>query len=360
MTSAVFAIPGDINLRTGGYGYDRAILARLPALGIATTHCGLPGTFPNPSEADIGESVKLLCAAAPNDVLLIDGLAFGVMPAHALARVPQRIIALVHHPLGLEAGLSLERQMYLIRHEIEALKFADHIVVTSAITAKTLVEDFAVPVNAITIAEPGTDRAPRNRRRTFAGEQIELLCVGSVIPRKGYDVLVSALSGLVHLNWHVTLVGNCERDRGTFEALQKQIQKLKLTDRISLVGEYSPQQLEPAYQCADVFVSSSLYEGYGMVLGEAMVRGLPVLTTTGGAAAQTVPDGAGLKVPPNDVGALRHALQRLILESDLRASLAQAAWQAGQTLPSWDDAAGKIADTIKLVAAGMSHKEKTS
>ena len=60
-----------------------------------------------------------------------------------------------------------------------------------------------------------------------------------------------------------------------------------------------------------------------MVLGEAMARGLPIVTTKGGAAAQTVPDAAALKVPPGDALALRHALQTAITDSALRARLSR-------------------------------------
>ncbi len=87
-----------------------------------------------------------------------------------------------------------------------------------------------------------------------------------------------------------------------------------------------------------------------MALAEAMARGLPIVTTTGGAAAETVPDGAGLKVPPGDVSALREALRKLLISPDLRAQLGEAAWRAGQALPSWSDTAGVIADALRRVA----------
>ena len=86
-----------------------------------------------------------------------------------------------------------------------------------------------------------------------------------------------------------------------------------------------------------------------MVLAEAMACGLPILCTTGGAAASTVPDGAGLKVGPGDVGSLREALRRLMEDAPLRARMAEASWRAGQGLPQWRDTAQLIARAIEKV-----------
>jgi glycosyltransferase involved in cell wall biosynthesis len=119
-----------------------------------------------------------------------------------------------------------------------------------------------------------------------------------------------------------------------------------------LAGEVDDAGLDGFYDSADIFVMPSLYEGYGMVLGEAMARGLPIVTTTGGAAAQTVPDGAALKVGPGDPVALTDALARLISDSALRSSLSQAAFAAGQALPSWDDTARIVAGVLARVAEG--------
>jgi glycosyltransferase involved in cell wall biosynthesis len=87
-----------------------------------------------------------------------------------------------------------------------------------------------------------------------------------------------------------------------------------------------------------------------MAICEAMARGLPLVASTGGAAAETVPDGAGLKVPPGDGAALRRALRHLLSDELLRRSLGEAAWQAGRTLPSWDETAARIVSV--LCAAG--------
>ena len=86
MTPAVFAIPGDIELPTGGYMYDRRVLALLARFGVAARHVQLPGSFPDPSAADLDETGRLLAAAAPGATVMIDGLAYGAMPAEVIAQ----------------------------------------------------------------------------------------------------------------------------------------------------------------------------------------------------------------------------------------------------------------------------------
>jgi glycosyltransferase involved in cell wall biosynthesis len=87
-----------------------------------------------------------------------------------------------------------------------------------------------------------------------------------------------------------------------------------------------------------------------MALAEALARGLPVITTTGGAAAETVPDEAALKIPPGDAGALRDALRSLLLDAPLRKRLSEEAWRVAQSLPSWRDTAEAVACVVEDVA----------
>ena len=158
---AAFVIPGDIDLPTGGYGYDRRVLALLPAAGVAIRHVVLPGGYPSPSPADLAASERVLAALPPDMTLLIDGLAYGAMPAEIVARISQPIVALCHHPLSLEAGLTAARQAHFRKTEAAALAFARHVVATSAMTKAILARDFGVPAERITVAEPGTDPGQR-------------------------------------------------------------------------------------------------------------------------------------------------------------------------------------------------------
>jgi glycosyltransferase involved in cell wall biosynthesis len=346
MTPAAFAVPGDINLPTGGYAYARRLLALFPTYGIEAEHVPLPGGFPDPSACDLRLAERAL-AAVGGKVALIDGLAYGALPRPLLVAVKAPIVALVHHPLFLEAGLSAARQAALCALERSALAHAKHVVVTSTTTARTLIEEFAVPAAKITVAEPGTDRAPR--AQGSGGEELRLLAVGAIVPRKAHATLVRALAPLAGRRWQLTIAGPTDRSSEARDAVEQAIAAAGLRSRVRLIGPVTPDRLAQLYASADAFVMPSLYEGYGMALGEAMARGLAIVCTTGGAAAATVPDGAALKVAPGDEAALTAALDRLLRDGALRAALADAAWAAGRRLPRWEDTARKIAEVIREV-----------
>lgn len=344
MTEVAFLIPGDLSLPTGGYGYDRAVIRLLPAQGLNAMHVALPGAFPNASAEDLADCAAIVHSLPADCVLLIDGLAYGAMPAELIRAFRRPVVALCHHPLALENGISAERAQALHLSEAAALHLASHVIVTSPLTGKILQGDFAVPADKITVAEPGTTRKPRATGSN--GATLNMLAIGSIVPRKGYGVLIEALGGLKKRNWQLKIVG-AARSLDTVNAIQAQIAQEGLTDRIQLLGAVRDRDLDDLYDKADLFVMSSLFEGYGMVLGEAMQRGLPIVTTTGGAANQTVPEGAGLKVPPGDSDALRAALDKAMADPDLRATLGEAAHLAGKTLPTWDDTARIIAGALR-------------
>ncbi|MFO1148976.1 MAG: glycosyltransferase family 4 protein [Alsobacter sp.] len=346
----VFAIPGDLATPTGGYGYDRELMAHLPEHGLSVEHLQLPGSFPMASVPDLGETGYKLSQTSPNSVILVDGLAYGAMTDIVLKDMDRTFVALVHHPLAHETGLSDRMRRALAASEKSALKRAAHVVVTSPATARTLVGEFDVPSEKLTVALPGTDPAPRS---AGSPDGTTLLCVGTVSPRKAYDVLARALGGLKDLTWTCRIAGETDRVAGEFDRVRAVIDEEGLAGRIAFIGVLDRPALDRAYACADIFLMPSLYEGYGMALAEAMARGLPIVCTTGGAAAETVPDGAGLKVPPGDAPALRHAIRVLLEDPARRRALSDGSWAAGRSLPTWSHTAGVVAETLKRVQAGM-------
>lgn len=331
----VFAVPGDLATPTGGYAYDRRMIAELSTLGWQVEALNIGEGFPRPGNDTRAKAEAMLAAVPAGRPIVIDGLAFGVMPEIATRLCASHpLIALVHHPLAMETGVGAEEAVRLRESERAALACTRAVIANSAMTARTLAADYGVAANRITVAPPGTDRPAVMSRAGEKSGIVELLAVGSIVPRKGYDVLVAALAGLADLPWRLTIVGDA-RDPDAAARLKQDIAEQRLVDRIALKGAVAPAQLAAFYASADVFVLPSRYEGFGMAYAEAIAHGLPVIGTTAGAIPDTVPPEAGMLVPPDDRVALAAALRRLIAHPEARARLAAGARAAADRLPTW-------------------------
>jgi glycosyltransferase involved in cell wall biosynthesis len=340
---AIFAVPGDLRSPTGGYAYDRRVMETLPDFGVGVVHLPLPGSFPNPSAEDVAETLRALKARQKPSILVVDGLAFGAFTQPLLDSLDGRVIALIHHPLFLETGLAHARKVELRDTETAALQRADHIIVTSRATKRILTEHMGLLSHKMTVAEPGTDPAGR---ATGTGAPLHILAVGAIMPRKGYDVLIEALGKITDLDWRMTIAGALDCYPATVEQLRAAIYSHNLQDRVHLAGKVVPATLDRYYESADLFVSASLFEGYGMVLAEAMARGLPIVTATGGAAGDTAGQAVALHVESGNIDELATALRRALTDKKLRDQLADAAWDAGRALPTWHETARRVAAVI--------------
>jgi glycosyltransferase involved in cell wall biosynthesis len=177
-----------------------------------------------------------------------------------------------------------------------------------------------------------------------------LLCVGSLIPRKGQDLLVQALAQLRDRSWRCLLAGSDARDMVFAQQLRAQIALLGLDTRVEILGECPEPLLQDLYRRADLFVLPAWYEGYGMAFTEAMAQGLPVIATTGGAIPCTVPAAAGILVPPGDIDRLAQAVARLLDDPSLRAHLAQGACVHARSLPDWAQVSAQFDAAVKELA----------
>lgn len=345
----VFAVPGSLDTPTGGYAYDKRIMAELRHLGWEVDYLNIGDGFPAPDAATRAAARSLLGALPAGRPIVLDGLALGVLPevaAEFASRHP--LVALVHHPLALESGLAAERAASLRRSEQAALAEVREVVVTSPAMAKLMASDYCVPAARITVARPGNDPVSLSARAP--NDILHLLSVGSVVPRKGFDILVSALALLADVPWRLTIVGDLTRDRTEAAKIQHLISQHGLASRIETIGAIPSAQLAELYAKADLFVLASRFEGYGMAYAEALCHGLPVIGTMAGAIPDTIPQGAGLLVPPDDPAALAAALRGIIADTEQRRSLSEAALAAARTLPTWRESAAIFAATLEKLA----------
>jgi glycosyltransferase involved in cell wall biosynthesis len=248
----------------------------------------------------------------------------------------------------LDHGLDTTQADTFRKTERAALVAAARVVVTSEATARIVITDYDVPSQLINVVRPGNDPVPPAPGSNDG--VVRLLSVGSVVPGKGYDLLIAAVATLADMPWQLTIAGDRVRDPATAAQIDADIAAYRLGDRVTMLGAVPPERLIELYLASDIFVLASHFEGYGMALAEAIAHGLPVVSTMAGAIPDTVPAGTGLLVPPNDFAALAQALRRLIGDPAERRQLAMNARAAAVQLPTWQDSARLFADAIEMVA----------
>lgn len=326
-----FLIPGDLSTRTGGYEYDRRVTDGLRRLAWDVHVVALDDSFPQPTSAALAHADAVLREMPAGRRVVIDGLALGAMPDVAAAHAGRlRLIALVHHPLALETGLPLDLAARLRESERQALAVVGGVIVTSRRTVDALA-DYGVHAARVTVVEPGTDAAPL--ARGSGDDAVQLLCVASLSPRKGHAILFRALSRLRDHAWRLVCVGG-ERDAAHVALLRELLAKAQIADRVDMVGEADGDHVGGYYDRSDVFVLPTWYEGYGMVVAEALARGLPVISTPTGAIADLVTAGNGMLVTAGDVDGWVDALSQ-VFDPRVRRQLAAGARATRHGLRNW-------------------------
>jgi glycosyltransferase involved in cell wall biosynthesis len=337
-------VPAPFDTVSGGYEYDRRMVAGLRAAGHDVNVLELAGSHPL-TDAVATEAARAAWATLPADTCpVIDGLALPAFAALGNELAARGAVGLIHHPTSLETGLAATDQTNLDAIERHLFQRLARAIVTSAPTAEQLACNFGVRRDRIAVVVPGTENVPRSAGS--GGAVCHVLSVGTLLPRKGHDVLLRALARLFDLNWHLTIAGAADRDKVHADGLAALAEELEIADRVDFAGEVAGPALEALWQRADLFALATHFEGYGMAVAEALKRGLPVAVTAGGAAGALVPVEGGVVCPPGDMEGLSKAMRRLIFSPTLRRDMAAAAWQAGQALPSWESQCRAFADVL--------------
>lgn len=243
--------------------------------------------------------------------VIVDGLLSGPDLVAESARV--QVVVLVHTPR-------------FERWEGEVLRAAAGVITTSRWTRDELVARYGL--DRVRVAEPGVDPAPL---ATGSPAGTRLLSVGAVTTLKGYDVLAAALATLDDLDWSCRVVGSLEIEPDLAAGL----------DRVSLAGPMTRTELDATYAEADLLVLASRAETYGMVVTEALARGVPVVASDVGGVREAL-GGGGVLVPPGDPEALGEELRRWLTSSGHRADMRAAACARRTTLSGWDRTAALV------------------
>jgi glycosyltransferase involved in cell wall biosynthesis len=333
---------------SGGNTYDRHLLRELGAQAWSAHERAVAGFWDRPGAASFAALEEALRQTPDGAVVLLDGLIASTAPE---VLVPQagrlRLVVLVHMPLGHRPTEDDARE-----RERTVLEAAAATVTTSAWSRRRLIELYDLPADRVHVAEPGTEAA-EPAGGTEAGEA--LLCVGAVTSEKGHDVLLEALESISALPWHCTCVGSLDRDPAFVESLRRRRLDAGLGERVSFIGQLSGSDLDHAYASADLLVHASRAETYGLVVTEALARGLPVIASEVGGLPEALGEGAdgtrpGLLVAPEDPAALADALSTWLGDAELRARLRRAAGERRESLTRWSTTASDVARVLAEVS----------
>ncbi|HEY4992797.1 MAG TPA: glycosyltransferase family 4 protein [Nakamurella sp.] len=347
---------------SGGNAYDRRICRGLATIGWSVHERGVPGCWPRPDAAARAALTGVIAGIPDGAVVLLDGLIASAVPE---VLVPQarrlRLAVLVHMPLGEdpvgawpvgEWSPGADVADARVR-ERAVLSAAAVVVTTSTWTRDQLLDRYALRPDRVHVAQPGVDAADLAPGTAAGGE---LLCVAAVTPLKGHDLLVEALAAVTDLPWRCLCVGTLNRDPGFVDGLGRRARATGIGHRVRLAGPRTGADLDAAYAAADLLVLATRTETYGMVVTEALARGLPVVATAVGGLPEALGRGAdgrrpGLLVPPGDAPALAAALRRWLGDADLRQRLRRAAEERRVTLSGWSTTAVRLSRVLAGVAA---------
>ena len=323
---------------SGGNAYDVRVCEGLAARGWSVREQEVSGAWPDPCAADLAGLATLLASVPDGDTVLVDGLVGSAAPKVLAAQTDRlRLALLMHMPLGHA-------------REQQAVEAAHVVVVTSEWTRRWVLEAYRLDSARLLVAVPGADPAPMT---PGSPDGRRLLAVGPVSRGKGHDILMAALQPCVDLDWRLDCVGSLDVDPGTAQRLVAWAERSG--GRVRMHGPLVGPRLEAAYAAADLLVHPSRAETYGMVLSEALARGLPVVASDVGGTrealgmADRVVDPA-LLVPSGDVERLASALRVWLTDDAERRRLRRGALDRRADLPSWDDTVVAVHDALRSAA----------
>jgi glycosyltransferase involved in cell wall biosynthesis len=333
---------------SGGNVYDRHVCSGLASLGWSVHEHAVHGFWARPDAAAFVALADVIQQIPDGGVVLLDGLIASAAPEVLVPQAPRlRLVVLVHMPLGdRQAGEARTRERAVLSAA------AAVVVTTSAWARDRLLDLYQLSAERVHVAEPGVDAAEL-ATPTEAGSA--LLSVAAVTFDKGHDVLLEALASISDLSWHCVCVGRLDRAPDFVEELRRRSFNGGLGDRVSFPGPRTGVELERSYAAADLVVLASRAETYGMVVTEALARGLPVIAADVGGLTEALGHGAagvrpGMLVAPGDAAALADALRAWLRDAELRARLRRAARERRESLRGWSSTASVIA----RVLAGVS------
>ena len=274
-------------------------------------------------------------------------------------RVPT--IATIHHPITVDRKIAIQsvysawekmkqwRWYSFIGMQRRVARSLPRIITVSKSAKEDISRDFKIPTEKFSIVPNGI-----NTRLFYPISEIEkeknrvIVTNSSDTPLKGLMFLFQAVAELTRIqDIYLTVVGE-PKENGD---MVKLIKELGISNRINFTGRIDDREFVRQYARATVAVVPSVYEGFGLPVGEAMACGVPVISTTGGALPEVVGN-AGVLVPPADSSALAGAIAELLTNPKMANDLGRTGYRRVQEHFTWQRAAEKTENAYREVIDG--------
>jgi glycosyltransferase involved in cell wall biosynthesis len=331
---------------TGGNVYNHNLVAKLRALGLDMRLQELAGPWP---EGDVSTHAMLARALRAAPGCLVDGIVASGSPEVVAAAVESghAVTIVVHMPISDEVGLEPARRHRYAALEAKSVRAASGVLCSSDWSAAELRRRYGR--TDIGVALPGVTPAAVARGSQDSGPP-HFLMLARLTPTKDQLTLVRALAQVADLPWTAALVGSDRADRDYAVRVRAQIATAGLGERITVPGTLRGQSLDQEWDAADLLVLPSRTETYGLVIVEALARGIAAVVTEDTGAVDALQHGAtalsaarpGTAVPAGDPATLAAVLRSWLTEPRLRQAWRQAALARRDTLPGWQQTAETV------------------
>ena len=345
-------IYGTLDTLSGGYLYDRQLVAHLRSQGDRVEIISLPWRSYAHHLAD-NLSTKLLrhLQRLDLDILLQDELnhpSLFWLNQRLRQEVSYPIVSIVHHLRSSEARPTWQNRFYRLV-ERRYLSGVNSFIFNSRTTRQAVVDclENQGPLSHGVVAYPAGDRfAPHLNDqeivdRAGAPGPLRLLFLGNIIPRKGLHTLLGALNRLPDArsagSWTLKVIGSPEVDRAYTSRIQRLVARYRFGENVQFLGVLNDRLLADQLSNSHVLAVPSSYEGFGIVYLEGMSFGLPAIASSAGAAGEIITSGKdGFIIPPGDEITLAHHLQELIRDRQRLQKMSLAARQRYRAQPTWE------------------------
>ncbi len=322
--------PGQLHTCSGGYIYNRSLLAALRKRELKVIDLSIDNKTPS-QLATILEKQRI-------SFLIQDSLAYSALtPLNLILRQSPTIsiLGLIHN-----IHSHLDHSAYSLTAEQEYLNTLNGLICVSDTIASAISSLNAEPKPCLVLNPGRPHSAPACSSERQNSESLKLICVAHLLPPKRQLELIQALAKIHEINWQLTLVGSMMLDRNYTRKIQQEIQRHQLTSKVTCPGEVSKADLSVLYPQQDILVQPSQFESFGLVLLEAFQFGIPVVSFAEGEPKQFIKNGeTGFWYP--ELSHLSQALAELS-SPNIRNRMSEACYQQHLRWPSWSVQAERL------------------